>query len=263
MIRQQQQYAEYTKYKKLRCGIPAHKCTDPHTPTHTHTYHSTQHTRICYVNTRICYVYTRIVSSDSHKLALRLLLYRGCNKVELKTLRDGVLQTWYGSSSSKQSTKTKCRNVGFQHTNTHTRTHLHTCIRIIAHTTHTRILYPHTHSSGPHKLDVRPLCNRGCHQVESFYSSGPKQLICGSSIVLLGSTVAPRKAIPWLLPRFRDFYHPEHVPRTSAGAQTSAVCTRVPPASPAAEERAATGKESLVMCKTNISNTYAKFPFEK
>ena len=41
-------------------------------------------------------------------------------------------------------------------------------------------------SSGPRKLDVRLLLYRGCHQVESFYDSGVKQLTCGFSVVLLG-----------------------------------------------------------------------------
>ena len=37
--------------KKLKCGVPAHQYTDPHAPKHTHTYHSTQQTRICLLYT--------------------------------------------------------------------------------------------------------------------------------------------------------------------------------------------------------------------
>ena len=55
---------------------------------------------------------------------------------------------------------------------------------------HTHVVSPHTHSSGPHKLDVRLLLYRRCRRVESFYSSGAKQLICGFSVVLLGSSSA-------------------------------------------------------------------------
>ena len=39
MIGQQQQAEK--KKQKLKCRFPAHTCTDPHTPTHTHTYIST------------------------------------------------------------------------------------------------------------------------------------------------------------------------------------------------------------------------------
>ena len=42
-------------------------------------------------------------------------------------------------------------------------------------------------SSDPQKLDVGLLLYRGCHQVDSFYSSGAKQLTCGFPMVLIGS----------------------------------------------------------------------------
>ena len=51
------------------------KSTHPHK--HKRPWYSTQHTRIY-----ICYVNTRIVISGPHELDVRLLLYRGCHKVE-------------------------------------------------------------------------------------------------------------------------------------------------------------------------------------
>ena len=47
-----------------------------------------------------------------------------------------------------------------------------------------------TVSSGPQNLDVRLLLYRGCHNVETIFSSAAKQLTCGVSIVLLGSSSA-------------------------------------------------------------------------
>ena len=57
--------------KKLKCGVPANKYTDPHARTHTCTYHSTHstHTHMLYFG-----IHTRIVSGP-HKVDVGLLLY--------------------------------------------------------------------------------------------------------------------------------------------------------------------------------------------
>ena len=48
---------------------------------------------------------------------------------------------------------------------------------------------------------------------------------------------AGRKAIPWLLARFRDFERPEHAPLTPAGTQTCTVVYRRVPCVPRSRER--------------------------
>ena len=48
---------------------------DPHAPTCTHAYHSTQQTRLCKAHTRIVVVRTNLTCD-------RLLFYRGCHQVE-------------------------------------------------------------------------------------------------------------------------------------------------------------------------------------
>ena len=58
---------------------------------------------------------------------------------------------------------------------------------IIAHAAQTRIC-PHTHSSGPLKLDARLLLYTVAATKYSLHSSGAKQLTCEFSIVLLGSS---------------------------------------------------------------------------
>ena len=49
--------------------------------------------------------------------------------------------------------------------------------------------------------------------------------------------VAPRKATPCLLARFRDFERPEHAPRSPAGTHTCAVMYRRAPCVPRSRER--------------------------
>ena len=49
--------------------------------------------------------------------------------------------------------------------------------------------------------------------------------------------VAPRKATPCLLARFRDFERPEHAPRSPAGTHTCTVVYRRPPCVPRSRER--------------------------
>ena len=126
----------------MKCGVPAHRYTDPHAPTHTRTYHST-------------------------------------------------------------------------------------------HRTDTHMQRPHANSSGPHKFDVRLLLYCGCHKIDSFVSSGTRQLPCGFSIVLLGSSSA--ESNPVISCQIRDFENPEHAPRSPPGTQTCAVVYRRAPACPAAE----------------------------
>ena len=46
-----------------------------------------------------------------------------------------------------------------------------------------------------------------------------------------------RKAIPWLLTRFRDFERPEHTPRSPAGTHTCTVVYRRVPCVPRSRER--------------------------
>ena len=77
-------------------------------------------------------------------------------------------------------------------------------------------------SSGPHKLAVRLLLYGGCHQVELFYSRGAKQLACGLSTVLLGSSSAERNPAIYL-PDLGDFERAERAPRNPPGTQTCAV----------------------------------------
>ena len=64
MIGQQQQLQQAEqKNVKLKGGVPALKYTDPHAPTHTHTYHSTHtaQTRICNVHTHVGVVNTNLM----------------------------------------------------------------------------------------------------------------------------------------------------------------------------------------------------------
>ena len=138
--------------------------------------------------------------------------------------------------------------MGFQHTNTQTRTHLHPRTRIMAHTQQTRMCNDHTRivRSGPHKVDVRLLLYRGCHkELLQQWSTrinavinivGAKQLACGVSIALLGSSPAEKRP-RGLLARFRDFERPEHAPRSPPGTQTSAVVYRRVPCVPRSRER--------------------------
>ena len=75
--------------------------------------------------------------------------------------------------------------MGSEHTGPHPPTHMHTY-----HARADTNMKPHKRCSGPHKLDVRLLLNRGRHQLDSLYSSGAKQLRSGFSIVLPSSTSA-------------------------------------------------------------------------
>ena len=119
--------------------------------------------------------------------------------------------------------RTKNWNLRFQHTNTQTRTHLHTRTY---HSTQKALHMqcPHTVSSGPHKFDVRLLLYRGCHPVDNFYSSGAKQRTCGFSVVFLGSSSAENN--PVIICQISRLERPEHAPRSPPGPQTCAVVYR-------------------------------------
>ena len=127
--------------------------------------------------------------------------------------------------------RTKNWNLRFQHTNTQTRTHLHT--RTYHSTQQTCNV--HTRSSGPHKLDVRLLLYRDCHNVDGFYSSGAKQRTCGFSVVFLGSSSAENN--PVIICQISRLERPEHAPRSPPGPQTCAVVYRRAPCVPRIRER--------------------------
>ena len=155
---------------------------------HTRTCHST-HTHI--TPTHMQCQHTR--RSVPHQLAVRLLLYRVCHKVESLRARGRV---WYGrhsaaAAAASRANKQKAEMWGFStqiHRPACTYSYSRKCI--IAHSQQRPAMQcPHRHSSSPDKLDVRLLlycC--GCHKLEIYYSSGAKQLTCGFSIVLVGSS---------------------------------------------------------------------------
>ena len=92
---------------------------------------------------------------------------------------------------------------------------------------------------------------RGCHKVVSFYSRGAKQLTCGFSIALLGSSSTESDPV---IARFRDFERPEHAPRSPAGTQTCTVVYRRFPCVPAdesARKDARAPEKSLQMSPQN------------
>ena len=103
------------------------------------------------------------------------------------------------------------------------------------HRTDTHMQCPHTHSSGPHKLDVRLLLYRDCHNVDGFYSSGAKQRTCGFSVVFLGSSSAENN--PVIICQISRLERPEHAPRSPPGPQTCAVVYRRAPCVPRIRER--------------------------
>ena len=115
---------------------------------------------------------TTAVSNGPHKLAVRLLLYRGCHNIE--SLRHVVTQTSWGSSSSssKQSKKIQnaemwCSSKPIHRPQWPTHTHMY-------HSTHRTdsTCNVHTRGSGPHKLAVRLLLYRDCHKAGSWRAWG-------------------------------------------------------------------------------------------
>ena len=176
MIRQQQQQQAASRANKINRRLNVgrqhtHK-RKLHGPAHTYTHAHTRRTHS--IHTHMLCQHT-IASSSPHNLTVRLPLYHGC----LESLRDGVIQTWCGSSSSKQrKTKQTLKRGVPAHQCTDFRP-AWTCTHVqvsysSAHRTDTHMQCPHTHSSGPRKLDVRLLLCRGCYQKESFYSSEDK-----------------------------------------------------------------------------------------
>ena len=134
------------------------------TPTHTHTYHITQH--------------TRIVSNGPHKLAATTAVAQqslvdatGYRVKELEGRCDThhMIRQQHQQQAEQKNKQLKCGVPSRQNTDPHAPTRTHTYDS--THRTDTNMQCLHTHSSGPHKLYVPLLLYRGCLKVETFYST--------------------------------------------------------------------------------------------
>ena len=118
---------------------------------------------------------------------------------------------------------------------------------------------PNTHS-GPHKLDVRLLLYTvATTKYKAFTAAEQNSWHVG--FPLSCSALAPRKATPRLLARFRDFERPEHAPRSQPGTETCAVVYRQLPCVPRSRERQyrtvqhSTAQCSAAQCSTAQHST--------